>query len=97
MRVLTRSDEGAVARYCHLWVRWRSAEDFIKNHGEMNPLKDDKGRTKSVQPWPQVATANKLAQQLTRLEPEFGLTPAARTRMIPKPLVTGRDDQIRAT
>lgn len=28
-----------------------------------------------------VATANKLAQQLTRLEQEFGMTPSARTRI----------------
>ena len=86
MGVLTLVDEGAVARYCHLWVRWRAAEDFIKKHGEMYPIKDDKGRTKCVQPWPQVATANKLAMQLTRLEQEFGLTPAARTRIhVPRP------------
>ena len=85
MGVLTLVDQGAVARYCHLWVRWRAAEDFIKKHGEIYPLKDDKGRTKCVQPWPQVATANKLAQQLTRLEQEFGLTPAARTRIHVKP------------
>ncbi|MBI5863377.1 MAG: phage terminase small subunit P27 family [Planctomycetes bacterium] len=81
MGVLTLVDQGAVARYCHLWARWRKAEEFIAQHGEMYPLKDDKGRTKCVQPWPQVATANKLALQLTRLEQEFGLTPAARTRI----------------
>jgi phage terminase small subunit len=73
-------DTDAKAKWFEL-VRWRSAEDFIKKNGEMYPLKDDKGRTKCVQPWPQVATANKLALQLTRLEQEFGLTPAARTRI----------------
>ncbi|MBI5866096.1 MAG: phage terminase small subunit P27 family [Planctomycetes bacterium] len=86
-------DQGAVARYCHLWVRWRKAEEFIAKHGEMYPLKDDKGRTKCVQAWPQVATANKLAQQLTRLEQEFGLTPAARTRIhVTKRPATGADN-----
>ena len=93
MGVLTLIDQDAVARYCHLWVRWRAAEDFIKKHGEMYPLKDDKGRTKCVQAWPQVATANKLAQQLTRLEQEFGLTPAARTRIHIQVPVTHIDDR----
>ena len=93
MGVLTLIDQDAVARYCHLWVRWRAAEDFIKKHGEMYPLKDDKGRTKCVQAWPQVATANKLAQQLTRLEQEFGLTPAARTRIHIQVPVTQIDDR----
>lgn len=34
-----------------------------------------------VQQWPQVAIANKLAQQLSRLEAEFGMTPSARSRI----------------
>lgn len=96
MGVLTLVDQGPVARYCHLWVRWRAAEEFIKKHGEMYPLKDDKGKTKCVQPWPQVATANKLAMQLTRLEQEFGLTPAAKTRIqITKPARPSDPDAVR--
>ena len=47
----------------------------------MNPLKDESGRVKYMQQWPQVAIANKLAQQLTRLEQEFGMTPSARSRI----------------
>ncbi len=45
------------------------------------PLKDEEGKIKYVAPWPQVSIANKLAQQLTRLEQEFGLTPSARARL----------------
>jgi phage terminase small subunit len=32
-------------------------------------------------PWPQVAIAKSLAQQLTRLAQEFGMTPSARARL----------------
>jgi len=79
MRVLTRIDGYALARYCRLWSRWRKAEAFIDERGEMYPLKDESGRVKCFQQWPQVAVAHKLALQLTRLEQEFGMTPAART------------------
>ncbi len=48
----------------------------------MYPLKDDAGQPKSFQPWPQVSIANKLAQQLTRLEQEFGMTPSTRSRLM---------------
>src|SRR5262245_41995306 len=78
MGVLTQIDCNALARYCRLWARWRRAEAFIEKHGEMYPLKDDRGKIRCFQQFPQVATANKLAQQLTRLEQEFGMTPLAR-------------------
>ena len=81
MRVLTRIDGNALTRYCRLWSRWRAAEQFIKDRGEMYPIKDDAGKVKWFQQWPQVAIANKLAQQLTRLEQEFGMTPSARSRI----------------
>ena len=47
----------------------------------MYPHKDESGKVKCFQQWPQVAIANKLAIQLTRLEQEFGMTPSARTRI----------------
>ena len=81
MGVLTRIDGNALARYCRLWSRWRKAEAFIDGKGEMYPLKGDKGGVKCFMQWPQVAIAAKLAQQLTRLEQEFGMTPSARTRI----------------
>lgn len=81
MGVLTRIDGNALARYCKLWARWRKAEAFIDQHGEVYPLKDEKGKVKYLAQFPQVNIAANLAQQLTRLEQEFGLTPSARTRI----------------
>ena len=81
MGVLTRIDSNALARYCRLWSRWRKTELFIEKKGEMYPLRNDDGGVKCFMQWPQVAIANKLAQQLTRLEQEFGMTPSARARL----------------
>ena len=81
MGVLKRIDENALARYCQLWSRWKAAELFIARHGETYPIKDGQGNVKYIQQLPQVAIASKLAQQLTRLEQEFGMTPSARTRI----------------
>jgi P27 family predicted phage terminase small subunit len=81
MGVLTRIDGNALARYCRLWTRWRKAEDFISKHGDMFPIKDEAGKLRCMQQWPQVAIASKLAQQLTRLEDAFGMSPASRTRI----------------
>lgn len=81
MKVLTRIDGNALTRYCQLWARWKKAELFIQKNGEVYPLKDESGRIKCLMPFPQVSIASKLAQQLTRLEQEFGLTPSARTRI----------------
>ena len=96
MGVLTQIDGNALARYCRLWSRWRTAEAFINKHGEMYPLKDDRGKVKCFQSFPQVSTANKLAQQLTRLEQEFGMTPSARTRIqVTPPVNAGYDPRER--
>ncbi|MEK6677710.1 MAG: phage terminase small subunit P27 family, partial [Planctomycetota bacterium] len=81
MRVLTLIDEDALTQYCRLWSRWRKAEDFIEKNGEMFPIRDDAGKVKCFAQWPQVAIAHRLVQQLIRLEQEFGMTPAARTRI----------------
>lgn len=81
MGILSRIDGNALARYCHLWARWRRAEQFIKDRGEMYPLKDESGQVKCFQQWPQVAIAHKLAHLLGRLEQEFGMTPSARSRI----------------
>jgi P27 family predicted phage terminase small subunit len=88
MKVLSRIDENALARYCQYWSRWRKAEDFIAKHGSVYPLKDEQGRTKCLQQFPQVAIAHKLGALLTRLEAEFGMTPSSRSR-----IQTGRPDE----
>jgi P27 family predicted phage terminase small subunit len=81
MGVLANTDGNALARYCRLWVRWKQADAFIQKYGETYPLKDEKGKVKCFQQHPQVGIVNKLSTTLLRLEQEFGLTPASRSRI----------------
>ena len=53
----------------------------MQKHGDIYPVKDESGRTKCLIQLPQVAIANRLAAQLTRLEQKFGMTPSAATRI----------------
>jgi P27 family predicted phage terminase small subunit len=81
MGVLTKIDGNALTRYCQLWSRWKKAELFIQKHGDTYPIKDEAGKIKCLQQFPQVTIAHKLAALLTRLEQEFRLTPSARSRI----------------
>ena len=79
--VLTKIDGNALARYCSLWTRWIRATQFVEQYGESYPLKNEDGKVKCFQQFPQVAVVNKLSVLLLRLEQEFGLTPSARSRI----------------
>lgn len=79
--VMTSADGNALARYCQLFARWKRAEQFIQQYGETYPVKSGNGTVKCFFQWPQVTIAQKLAITLTKLEHEFGLTPAARARI----------------
>ncbi len=81
MGVLTRIDENALARYCQIWSEWRQCTDFIKKRGYEYPMRDEKGEVKCLVQFPRVGARNKLAQELARLEAEFGMTPSARSRI----------------
>ena len=79
--VMTKVDGNALARYCRLFVRWKQCDAFIRKYGESYPIKDDGGKVKSFQQFPEVGIVNRIGPQLLKLEQEFGLTPAARTRI----------------
>jgi len=81
MGILTRIDRNALTRYCQHWSRWKKAEQFIQEHGDTYPIKDDDGKIKCLQQFPQVAIAHRLSLVMTRLEQEFGMTPSARSRI----------------
>jgi len=81
MGVMTSADSNALARYCQLFARWKRAEQFIQQYGETYPVKSGNGTVKCFFQWPQVTIAQKLSITLTKLEHEFGLTPAVRMRI----------------
>jgi len=89
MNVLGTIDWHALALYCQLWSRWRKAEDFVARHGDSYVVKDDRGEVRGVRLYPQVKLAGQLAEQLTRLGRELGLSPSARTRVRTIPMPRG--------
>lgn len=91
MGVLTLIDGEMLARYCQTWAKWRECEAFLEKNGNVYPIKtaDRKdaegnvvpGRVTDMKQYPQVNTAIKLADQLTRLEREFGMSPSSRAAL----------------
>ena len=81
MGLLSAADKHALTVYCQTWARWRAAEDFIAKHGESYPLRSEDGKIRCFQQFPQVATARNLLLVLRAYQQEFGMTPAARSRI----------------
>jgi P27 family predicted phage terminase small subunit len=81
MGLLTSADAHALVFYCQTYARWRQAEAFLEQHGETYPIRDDKGRIRCMQPFPQVVTVRNSLLLLKSLCQEFGLTPASRSRI----------------
>lgn len=79
MHVLTEADINALSRYCRLFERWEKDEQFLSEKGENWVKKDDDGTVQSIEEFPQVARSARIAEQLLRLEREFGMTPSSRT------------------
>jgi P27 family predicted phage terminase small subunit len=74
--VLTQVDKAAFAGYCQAYARWKEAEEFLSKHGTI--FKTPSGYIQQV---PQVAIARNYLQIMKDFCSEFGLTPAARTRI----------------
>lgn len=81
MKVLGKIDEYALTRYATTWVRWRWAIQQIQTLGDVSVYKSEDGTVKSVQPNGYSAIARSLAEELTKLEQAFGMTPSARSRI----------------
>ena len=78
MGILSRTDRNALARYCQTWAKWRLAEEWMMKHGDHIAVQDSTGKVVEIKEPPQVVRAIRLADQLLRLEQQFGLTPSAR-------------------
>ena len=89
--MVTRLDEGALARYADLCMHYRQASEFLAKFGAVyavpgRPGADGKpGPSTGFRTYPQAGRALALAGELLRLEDRFGMTPAARARLIAEP------------
>lgn len=85
VRVMTRADVEALARYCDTYEWWLAVRVKLKKEGDTYPILNDKGEIKYIAQRPEVSIAHKLAQQLRQLEADFGLSPAARVSLKVEP------------
>jgi P27 family predicted phage terminase small subunit len=82
MGLLARSDRHALIRYCEMWSQWQIASGFVREKGQVYPIRNKDGQVTCMAQFPQVSIARTLAAELRRLEQEFGLTPSARARIV---------------
>lgn len=87
--IIARIDGPKLERYCETLALWRSEKDRIAQLGTVYMVErrgvDAEGKPfvqKFVRKFPGVSIMSELATQLDRIEREFGMSPAARSRII---------------
>lgn len=75
--ILTEVDMAAFAGYCQAYARWKESEEFITQHGSI--VKTPSGYWQQV---PQVSIAQTYLKIMNKFCEQFGLTPAARSRIV---------------
>jgi len=93
VKVMTRADVEALARYCDTYEWWLATRAKLKKEGDTYPILNDKGEVKYIAQRPEVSIAHKLAVQMRQLEQDFGLNPSARTGLhVEEPKQEDEDD-----
>ena len=77
MGVLTEADMAAFAGYCQAYARWKEAEERITDRGII--FRTPSGYPQQV---PYVSIAQQYLKLMQQFAEQFGLTPAARSRII---------------
>lgn len=82
MGLVTEIDKAMLAAYCSAWGRLVDAEAKLAATGSV--IKAPSG---FIVQSPYLAIVNKAIEQLTKIAPEFGMSPSSRTRVkaTPKP------------
>jgi len=81
MGVVGEVDSMAVSRYCDLLALYEDCRSFIQKHGQVMPQKDDAGKVVGFKEFPQVSRMSRIADQLLRLEQQYGMTASARASL----------------
>lgn len=77
MGVLSEVDRAAFAAYCQSYARWKEAQEHLTEEGSC--YESDKG-IRRPSPW--VAISNTEQRLMINAASEFGLTPAARSKIV---------------
>lgn len=91
MGILTEVDMAAFAGYCQCYARWKENEEFITKNGSL--VRTPSGYWMQV---PQVSIAQQYMKQMEKFAEQFGLTPAARSRLIADDAKGGPKDEMDA-
>lgn len=75
--LLTGIDRNALAAYCVVYDRWKTAEEMVAKSAQVVKSK----QTESVYLNPWLNAASMALKEMTKLAAEFGMTPSARTRI----------------
>lgn len=105
LKIMSEIDINALGRYCDMLPRWIEARNWLDEHGQYFPVyyplspkqvdaelegKTVKKIVKNMKLWPQVKLYRELSTELSRLEAQFGMTPASRSAI--STLVTPGDN-----
>ena len=77
MGILTDADMAAFAGYCQAYARWKEAEERITDRGLV--IRTPSGYPQQV---PYISIAQQYLKLMQQFAEQFGLTPAARSRII---------------
>jgi len=81
MRVITVVDELALEQFAEYLVRWKKATAQLEKLGEVIPVRNAQGAVVSFKRSPWVAMQIEYGLMVRRYSCEFGMTPAARSRV----------------
>jgi len=88
LRLVTAVDIHPLAAYCESYKRWKTAVATLDEMAERDPVMRGqivKTQSGGAAPNPIVLIADKAARDMVRFASEFGLTPAARSRISVEP------------
>ena len=92
--LLTEVSRSVFRLYCEAIAEHDAASIFLRENGLTYVVRDKDGEVRSVGQFPQVAIARNAAERARKLAIEFGLTPAAASKVrVPKkpPAKTGAE------
>ena len=87
MGILTEVDMAAFAGYCQSYARWKEAEERITDRGLV--IRTPSGYPQQV---PYISIAQQYLRLMNQFAEQFGLTPAARSRIIAGEDESGNDE-----
>ena len=84
INLLTKVDVVTFAMYCEAYARWRTAEEVLARMAANDPVWRGlivKSKAGTAMENPLAYTSRRAAQEMLRCAGEFGMTPAARSRI----------------